>query len=69
MADVWATLDWGDRHFAEGLGFWEVNVFKALVYFHPEFSKLQHPRFRVLLAHAMLTLGKPFGEQQATTTA
>ena len=58
MADVWATKDWADRHFAEGLGFWEVNVFKALVYFHPKYASLQHPRFRVLLAHTMLTLGK-----------
>ena len=65
MADVWDTKDWGDRHFAEGLGFWEVNVFKALVYFHPDYKKLTHPRFRRLLAHAMLTLGKvPFGEAE-----
>ena len=66
MADVWATKDWAHRHFAEGLGFWEVNVFKALVYFHPDYATLQHPRFRVLLAHAMLTLGKvPFSEVAA----
>ena len=65
MADVWATKDWAHRHFAEGLGFWEVNVFKALVYFHPDYATLQHPRFRVLLAHAMLTLGKPFREEEA----
>ena len=35
MADVWGTNHWADRHFAEGLGFWEVNVYKALQYFHP----------------------------------
>ena len=29
------TVHWADRHFAEGLGFWEVNVYKALQYFHP----------------------------------
>jgi len=58
MAEVWATQSWADRHFAEGLGFWEVNVFKALTYFHPDHKTLQHPRFRVLLAHALLTLGK-----------
>eukprot|EP00965_Chrysotila_dentata_P040586 1346338-Pleurochrysis_carterae.AAC.1 len=23
MADVWATWSWEERHFAEGLGFWE----------------------------------------------
>ena len=40
-----------------------MNVFKALVYFHPDYETLQHPRFRVLLAHAMLTLGKAtFGQ-------
>ena len=25
MADVWLTKQWPERHFAEGLGFWEVN--------------------------------------------
>ena len=70
MADVWATTQWPHRHFAEGLGFWEVNVFKALVYFHPDYAKLQHPRFRVLLAHAMLTLGKvQFGTSAAPAPA
>jgi hypothetical protein len=63
MADVWDTKDWSHRHFAEGLGFWEVNVFLALTRWHPEYPKLTHTHFRVLLAHAMLTLGKvKFGE-------
>ena len=35
MADVWFTISWAERHFAEGIGLWEVNVFKALVYFFP----------------------------------
>ena len=59
FADVWETVKWPDRHFAESLGFWEVNVFKALVHFHPEYKELKHPRFRRLLAHAMLTGGEP----------
>lgn len=33
FADAWLTKDWGQRRFAEGLGLWEVNVFKATVYF------------------------------------
>jgi len=33
-------------------------VFKALKHFQSSFKQLQHPHFRVLLAHAMLTLGK-----------
>ena len=63
MADVWETKDWADRHFAEGLGLWEVNVYKALRHFHPDHQTLAHPKFRRMLAHAMLTLGKAtFGE-------
>lgn len=34
MADVWKTKQWSDRHFAEGIGFWEVNVFKTLAHFY-----------------------------------
>ena len=30
MADVWATHDWAHRHFAEGLGFWEGQIFPHL---------------------------------------
>lgn len=56
MADAWQTKDWADRHFAEGLGFWEVNVYKATVYF--QHSTLNHNEFRKRLAHAFLTLGK-----------
>ena len=59
MADVWETMRWWHRHFAESLGFWEVNVYKALVYFHPDYKELKHPEFRRLLAHALLTGGKP----------
>jgi len=59
MVDVWETTRWWHRHFAESLGFWEVNVFKALVYFHPDYKELQHPEFRRLLAHALLTEGQP----------
>ena len=59
MADVWETTRWWHRHFAESLGMWEVNVYKALVYFHPEYTELKHPEFRRLLAHALLTSGQP----------
>ena len=63
MADVWDTKQWPHRHFAEGIGFWEVNVFKALTHFHPDFARLQHPEFRCRVAHAMLTLGTaPWGQ-------
>lgn len=57
MADVWHTTQWSDRHFAEGLGFWEVNVFKTLVYFYPRWKDLAHGEFRARLAWALLTLG------------
>lgn len=59
MADVWETAHWPHRHFAESLGFWEVNVFKALVRWQPDFHELKHPQYRRLLAHAMLTGGQP----------
>jgi len=59
MADVWETMQWPHRHFAESLGMWEVNVYKALVAFHPQYKELKHPRFRRLLAHALLTGGQP----------
>ena len=48
--------------FAESLGLWEVNVFKALRRWSPEWKGLKHPRFRRLLAHAMLTGGVPLVE-------
>eukprot|EP00965_Chrysotila_dentata_P080847 2668610-Pleurochrysis_carterae.AAC.1 len=74
MADVWGTRSWAERHFAEGLGFWEVNVFKALVYFYPQWKLLPHDAFRARLAWALMTLGKaPFPhdtrEQSAPTSA
>ena len=60
MADVWATKNWAHRHFAEGLGFWEVNVYRSLLFFHPHWKskRLGHGKFRGRLAHAFLTLGK-----------
>ena len=60
MADIWATQHWPKRHFAEGLGFWEVNVYKALVYFVQvaELAKMAHSEFRARLAWAFMTLGK-----------
>jgi hypothetical protein len=59
MADAWATKDWADRHFAEGLGFWEVNVYKAIYMWHPEHkNKLSHTTFRKMLAFTLITLGK-----------
>ena len=57
MADAWETTDWAARHFAEGLGFWEVNVFKALIYFFPS-RRTSHGDFRARLAWAFLKLGK-----------
>ena len=59
MADIWKTTSWDVRHFAEGLGFWEVNVFKALIYFYETiWGKLPHSEFRARLAWVMMTLGK-----------
>ena len=59
MADIWETVSWPDRHFAESLGFWEANVFKALIRWQADYKDLKHPRYRRLLAHAMLTRGQP----------
>ena len=59
MADVWQTTSWVERHFAEGLGLWEVNVYKALQYFQPaKWKHISHNEFRVRLAFAFMTLGK-----------
>ena len=58
MADVCKTQSWHERHFADGLGFWEVNVYKALIYFYTRWSSLAHGEFRARLAWAMMTLGK-----------
>ena len=59
MADVWKTASWEKRHFAEGLGFWEVNVFKAFTtFFQTGIHKLSHGEFRARLAWAFITLGK-----------
>lgn len=63
MADIWITRSWVDRHFAEGLGIWEVNVYKSLIYFCPRWKKLSHGEFRSRLAWALMTLGKqPYPE-------
>ena len=42
-----------------------MNVYRALVYFRPnDFGGVSHVKFRQMLAHALLTLGKiPFGEE------
>jgi hypothetical protein len=60
MADVWQTVDWEKRHFAEGLGFWEVNVFKAFTMWFQAAKKVKMPHgdFRARLAWAFMTLGK-----------
>ena len=60
MADIWPTTDWVKRHFAEGLGFWEVNVYKAFIYFVQVGAriKMAHGEFHARLAWAFMTLGK-----------
>ena len=59
MADVWQTTDWVERHFAEGLGMWEVNVYKALQYFQAaRWKGVSHSEFRSRLAFTLMTLGK-----------
>ena len=63
MADVWLTVSRAERHFAEGLGLWEVNVYKAILYFQAHKWKksgrtLSHSEFRSRLAHALMTLGQ-----------
>eukprot|EP00965_Chrysotila_dentata_P106182 3506726-Pleurochrysis_carterae.AAC.1 len=58
MADVWATVSWVERHFAKGIGFWEVNVYKALILFYPRWKDLSHGDFGARLAWTLLTLGK-----------
>ncbi|KAL3896482.1 MAG: hypothetical protein SGPRY_013262, partial [Prymnesium sp.] len=62
MADAWATTDWRKRHFAEMLGFAEVNIYKSLQYFKRGcWAAMSHNEFRKRLAHAFLILGKePF---------
>ena len=58
MADVWRTNCWTERHFAELLGFIEVNIYKCLTYFYPEHKDLSHPQFRIRLAWTLMTLGE-----------
>ena len=77
MADVWQTTSWVERHFAEGIGMWEVNVYKALLYFQKKkWESLSHSDFRARLAHSLMTLGKaefpsdaPSEQQRARTPA
>lgn len=42
ISDVWQTTSWVMRHFAEGLGFWEVNTYRALTYFYPQQADMSH---------------------------
>lgn len=59
FAEAWPTKEWSTRHFAEGLGFWEVNVYKAVgKWGHDDYQRIGHVTFRKRLAHAFLTLGK-----------
>ena len=59
MADAWHTSSWIERHFAELLGFVEVNLFKTLQYFKPaQYSGMSHGLFRAHLAWALMTLGR-----------
>ena len=58
MADVWLTKDWAHRHFAEGLGFWSVNILRALQHWHEDYKDLGNGDFRKRLAFEFLTLGK-----------
>lgn len=59
MAEVWLTTSWVNRHFAELLGFIEVNIYKSLVFFvKDKWAKMSHTEFRKRLAWAFLTLGK-----------
>lgn len=58
MADVWRTTNWVERHFAELLGIIEVNIFKTITHFIPDYQSLGHPDFRRLLAWHLMTLGQ-----------
>eukprot|EP00965_Chrysotila_dentata_P075499 2493732-Pleurochrysis_carterae.AAC.1 len=58
MADTWATRSWVERHFAEGIGFWEVSVFRALKHFYQSYDGQGHNEFRERLAFAFFTLGQ-----------
>ena len=59
MADIWQTTSWIERHFAEGLGLWEVNIYKALMYFLPaKWGQMSHSEFRARLAFELMTLGQ-----------
>lgn len=59
MADAWRTQSWPNRHFAEMLGFTEVNIYLSLKFFKKgRWAKMSHTEFRRRLAHAFMTLGK-----------
>ena len=64
MANVWKTTSWSNRHFAEMLGFAEVNMYKSLSFFiKDKWAAMSHNDFRRRLAWVFLTLGKePFLE-------
>eukprot|EP00965_Chrysotila_dentata_P083107 2741431-Pleurochrysis_carterae.AAC.2 len=50
LVDVWSTRLWVERHFSDGIGFLEVNVYKALTYFYAKEKGLMHGKFRARLA-------------------
>lgn len=66
MSDAWRTHSWHARHFAEMLGFIEVNVYKSLKYFKKgPWETMSHNEFRRRLSHAFMTLGKePFPDDE-----
>jgi hypothetical protein len=53
MSEAWRTKTWAERHFAELLGFLEVNIFKTLVYFKAEYAKMSHQVSRPTCLHLM----------------
>eukprot|EP00965_Chrysotila_dentata_P005417 177948-Pleurochrysis_carterae.AAC.1 len=67
MADIWSTHSWPECHFAEMLGFTEVNIFKALKYFNPARADLTHGDLRCRLAYALVTLGNAEYPDTAST--
>ena len=70
MANVWKTNSWANRHFAEMLGFTEVNIYKCLLYFiKGQWLNTSHNDFRRRLAWAFLTLGKEVFPDDAGATS
>ena len=59
MAEVWKTHSWVNRHFAEMLGFAEVNMYKTLSFFvKDKWASRSHNDFRRRIAWVFLTLGR-----------